>query len=178
MHYFAIQVSNPVVLTPVKGQVEYLYQAIQEIFPDTTEEAYLLWNWIPVRIDYKYDLYMLIDDIPPLLDALLNSDKGSQRVCWGSNSFRAEWKLEWASNRLIIASQWDSIAGNYEDLLNSRSQLEIEQDMFLWEWKALLRKVIEAIDFTGIKIANQEELNSLCKLEAAITRLGRRYATP
>ena len=73
MSNFCIQVSNPNFL-PSAEEVEYLYQAINTIFPERTETAYLLWNSIPVRIDYKYDLYVLIDDIPPLLDALLSFD--------------------------------------------------------------------------------------------------------
>lgn len=175
MSNFAIQVCNPIVQSPIEGQVEYLYQAINTIFPDCTEKAYLLWNLIPVRIDYKYDLYVLIDDIPPLLDALLSFDRGSHRVGWGSSSFNAEWNLEWADGCVKIASQWNSVAGAYEALLNNRSKLEMEKDVFLWEWKALLVKIIEAIDFSGIKIANQAELDSLRRLEAAIAKQGRLY---
>lgn len=115
---------------------------------------------------------MLIDDIPPLLDALLNCDRGSHRVGWGSSSFNAVWNLEWADGCVEIASQWNSVAGAYETLLNSRSKLEMEKDAFLWEWKALLRKIIEAIDKSGIKIAN---LDSLRSIEAAIARQGYLY---
>ncbi|MCP2727256.1 hypothetical protein [Limnofasciculus baicalensis] len=175
MSYFAIQVGNPLVKSTKQEQVEYLYQAIKTIFPDDSENAYLLWNLVPVRIDYKYDLYVLIDDIPPLLNALLNSERGSHRVGWGSNSFNAEWNIEWADGIIKIASHWHSVAGAYEALLNSRSQLEMEKDLFLSEWKALLRKIIEAIDFSEITIVNQAELDSLRRLESAIPKLGRFY---
>jgi hypothetical protein len=175
MSCFTIEVGNPIVRSTKEEQVEYLYQAIATIFPDDTEKAYLLWNLVPVRIDYKYDLYILIDDIPPLLNALLNSDRGSHRVGWGSNSFNAEWNIEWADGIIKIVSHWNSIAGAYEALLNSRSKLEMKKDVFLSEWKALLRKIIEAIDKSGITIANQGELDSLRNLEAAIPKLGRFY---
>jgi hypothetical protein len=175
MSNFCIQVSNPN-FQPSAEEVEYLYQAINTIFPERTETAYLLWNSIPVRIDYKYDLYVLIDDIPPLLDALLSFNRGSHRVGWGSNSFNAEWNLEWADGCVKIASQWNSVAGAYETLLNNRSKLEMEKDVFLWEWKALLRKIIEAIDKSGIEIANQAELDSLRRIEAAIAKQGYLYA--
>ena len=175
MSCFTIEVGNPIFRSTREEQVEYLYQAIETIFPDDTEKAYLLWNLVPVRIDYKYDLYILIDDIPPLLNALLNSDRGSHRVGWGSSSFNAEWNIEWADGIVKIGSQWNSIAGAYEALLNSRSQLEMEKDVFLSEWKALLRKIIEAIDKSVIAIANQAELDSLRRLESAIPKLGRFY---
>lgn len=175
MHSFSIQVCNPAVESFVGKQVKYLYQAIETIFYDNTEEAHFLWNLIPIRMNYKYDLPVLIDDIPSLLDVLLNSDKGSYQVQWGSNSFRAKWELEWVDGQLIIASHWDSVAGAYEDLLNSRSQIVIKQDTFLYEWKALLKKVIEAINISGIQVTNQEELELIYRLESAIARFGYRY---
>ncbi len=175
MSRFCIQVCNPIVQPSVGREVEYLYQAIATIFPEDTETAYLLWNFIPIRIDYNDDLYVLIEDIPSLLEVLLSSDKGTHRVGWGSNSFNADWNIEWADGRIKIASQWNSMAGAYEALLNSRSKLEIELDVFLGEWKALVKKIIEAIDFSGIKIVNQVELDSLRKLEAAIAKEGSLY---
>ncbi len=175
MSCFTIQVGDPLVKSTKQERVEYLYQAIETIFLDDTENAYLLWNLVPVRIDYKYDLYVLIDDIPPLLNALLNSEQGSHRVGWGSSSFNAEWNIEWGDGILKIVSQWNSIAGAYEALLNSRSKLEMEKNLFLSEWKALLRKIIEAIDFSGITIVNQAELDYLRSLESAIPKLGRFY---
>jgi hypothetical protein len=87
------------------------------------------------------------------------------------------WNLEWADGCVKIASQWDSVSGAYQTLLNSRSKIEMEKDAFLWEWKALLRKIIEAIDKSGIKIANQAELDSLRRIEAAIAKQGYLYAT-
>ena len=176
MSNFCIQVSNPIVQPPAEAEVEYLYEAIVRIFPDDTEKAYLLWNSIPVRIDYKYDLYVLIEDIPRLLDVLLSSDKGTHRVGWGSNSFNAEWNIEWTDDRIKITSHWNSVAGAYEALLNSRSKLEIEKDVFLGEWKTLLRKIIEAIDSSGIKIANHAELDYIRRIEAAIANQGCLYS--
>ena len=64
MYDFAIQASNPTVMSATGQRVKTLASAIPAIFPVTTEEAYMVWNWVPVRISYKYDLYVLIDDIP------------------------------------------------------------------------------------------------------------------
>jgi hypothetical protein len=172
---FRIQVSNPSVKFFVGTQVEEFEEAIGKIFPEDTEYAYFIWNAIPIRVSYDYDLRVNIDDVLILLEALLHSEQGSHQVGWGSSTFIARWDVEWADNHLTIASQWSSIAGYYEDLLNSRSQLVVEKDQFVYEWKALLRKLIEAIEISGIEITIKERLDYLYQIEAAIPKLGSLY---
>ena len=73
--YFAIQVCNPIIQVSLEKQVEYLEEAIETIFSEDTEDAYFLWNWIPIRVSYKYDLSIIIEDILILLDDLLSSEQ-------------------------------------------------------------------------------------------------------
>ncbi|MDZ8055685.1 MAG: hypothetical protein RMX68_026880 [Aulosira sp. ZfuVER01] len=174
--YFAIQVSNPKVLQPNDKEFNDFAELIEAIFPMQTEDVFLIWNWVPVRLNYKYDLSVMIEDLIPLLAKLIDSDSGSHRVYWGSNTFRAEWIIDWANGQLNIASQWDSIAGNYEELLNSRSKLEISQDLFLREWKALLRKIVELIDNMNIIVTDTDNLNNLIKIENSIPLFSKRYS--
>lgn len=173
--YFAIQASNPTVLSLQGRQVASVAEAIAAIFPEATEEAVFIWNWVPIRVSYKFDLCVLFDDILILLDKYLGGGDSSHRVYWGSNTFRAEWRLQWTDSRVKIESKWDSVAGNYQDLLNSRGMLEVEYGAFLWEWKALLRKIIDSIDSSGVRVANEAELGVLRRIEEAIPRFGRRY---
>jgi hypothetical protein len=172
-----MQVSNPVIQIPDVKKVEDLSEAIEAIFPLATEDAILYWNWIPVRISYKYDLSVLITDLIFMLESLTTSDKGNYEVHFGSSSFRAQWKLSWKANVLTITSNWDSISGNYEDLLNKRNQLEVSRSQFLDEWKALLRKVIESVEQSGVEIEDKHEINALRKIEASIASFGNLYAT-
>jgi hypothetical protein len=173
--YLAIQASNPAVIGAAGKRVPGPPDAIATIFPDETEEAYLLWDAVPIRINYKYDWSVMIDDVPGMLDKLMRESVGEHRVFWGSSSFMAEWKMSWSGGKLAIASTWKHIAGGYEDLLNRTSSLEIGQDEFVWEWKALLDRTITCIDRSGIEIVKSDQLDTLRSIEAAIPRFGRLY---
>ncbi len=173
--HFAIQASNPLVVPRPGHRVATLVEAITAIFPAATEEAYLLWNWIPIRVSYKYDLYVMIDDIPGLLGRLLDTAAGDHRVFWGSNTFRAEWRLGWSDGQIDIAALWRSVAGGYEALLNTRGRLVVEQDEFVREWKALLNRLIASIDASGIEIADRRQVDTIRNIEATIPRFGQFY---
>jgi hypothetical protein len=84
---FRIQVSNPPVKSFVGTQVADLEEAIEKIFPEDTEDAYFLWNGIPIGVSYDYDLPENVYDVLVLLEALLNSEQGSYTVDWVSTSF-------------------------------------------------------------------------------------------
>lgn len=158
---FRIQACNPKILSPRDRQVADLAAAIQAIFRPATEDAFLLWNGVPIRINYKYDLSVLIDDLLPLLDTLLSSTTGSRLVYWGSDTFRAEWVLNWAGDNVQIATQWHSVAGNYQELLNSRSRLDVSHRVFLQEWRAPLRKVMDQVDKADLNFADRDSLELL-----------------
>jgi len=172
---FAIQVGNPTILRPQTTLLPDLAYAIEELFPMDTEDAILYWNWIPVQIGYKYDLSMLIDKLLPLLSTVLCASKGSYQASWDDSSFYGYWYLEWDEHQMTIEAEWLAAAGNYQALLNSRDKLRISKDAFLREWKGLLRKLIEAINVTGVQIEAQEEFETLCRIEAAIPAFGKLY---
>jgi hypothetical protein len=170
---FAIQVGNPTILRPQTTLLPDLAYAIEELFPTDTEDAILYWNSIPVLIGYKYHLSMLIDELLPLLSAVLCASKGSYQASWDDSSFDGYWYLEWDEHQMTIEAEWFAVAGNYQALLNSRDKLRISKDAFLREWKGLLRKLIEALYVTGVQIEAQEELETLCRIEAAIPAFGK-----
>ena len=172
---FEIQICNPSIGRRTSDQKETLSSAILAVFPEVTEDAVMVWNWVPIRINYNCDLSVMIEDLLLMLSDVLQSDHGSSATFFGSNTFRAAWSLSWADGTLRIETKWESVAGSYEDLLNSRSTLEVQRGQFLSEWKALLGKVIEAIDTSGIRIADQEHVLLLRRIEAAIPRCGKLY---
>ena len=173
--YFEIQTSNPSLRHRSNEERETLSSAMLAAFPETTEDAIMVWNWIPIKINYNCDLSVMMEDLLLMLSDLLDSNCGSNVIFFGANTFRAEWSLNWADGNLRIDATWESVAGSYEDLLNSRNKLEIRQDHFLHEWKALLRKVIEAIETSGVKITEEKDLTLLRRVEAAIPKFGRLY---
>jgi hypothetical protein len=175
--YFEIQVCDPSIRRSVHEERQDLSSAILGMFPEYTEDAILLWNWVPIRINYNADLSVMMDDILMILENLLNSDRGCTRTYFGANTFRAEWLLTWAEGDIEINAKWESVAGSYEDTLNSRSVLKVKLDEFLCEWKALLRKVLVAVKLSGIRMADEKELARLVRVEAAIPKLGKLYDT-
>ena len=163
---FQIQPGNPKTQKPADHAVEDLSEAIEEIFR-ADEDALLWWNGLPVKISYKYDLSVLVDDLLPLLDKLLSSPTGTQHVYWGSNTFRAQWDLQWATQELEIQARWESVAGNYEELLNARPTVKIDQMLFVQEWQALLHKVLLKVSQANLELEDDASLQLLHKIRGA-----------
>jgi hypothetical protein len=172
---FKIQICNPAIRDRSNEERESLSSAIVAVFPEATEDAIMLWNWVPVRINYCGDLSVMMEDLLLMLSDLLQSDQGSRVTSFGASTFRAKWLLRWAAGDLTIDAAWESVAGSYEDVLNSRRTLEVPRDEFLSEWKSVLKKVIEAIDRGGIKIEEEAQVALLRRVEAAIPKCGRIY---
>lgn len=172
---FAIQVGHPTILYPETRPAPDLAYAIEELFPMDTEELILHWNNIPVRIGYKYELSVLIDDLLPLLSAILRTDQGRYKVAWDDPSFSAYWFLAWDKDQMTIEAEWHSVAGDYEALLNNHNCVKISKDAFLAEWKGLLSKLIQAINLTDLQIEVREELETLYQIQAAIPEFGVLY---
>jgi hypothetical protein len=172
---FFIQTSNPLIWDQTGTQVERYYEALSKVFEAYTEDAFLIWNDIPVRMTYEHDLYVNLYDMHMLLKSLLELEEGSGRIGWGSDTLNATWNVEWRNNNIKVSSHWNSVAGGYEDLLNSRSNLETSKDLFLREWKMLLRKVIDAIRQSGVIITDKESWNSFCEIESKIETPGHLY---
>jgi hypothetical protein len=173
---FLIQASDPLIWNQNNVEVEDFRQAFRKVFEEYTEDAFLIWNDIPVRLTYEYDLYLHLDSILSLLECLLTLEEGTFKFGWRSDeSFIFDWDIKWKSNDIEITSQWISIVGGYEDLLNSRNHLILPIHMFLSEWKMVLKKIIDAINQSGIIIKNKEVFESLCKIESKIEVPGYLY---
>ena len=172
---FAIQVGNPTILAAQAKELEDLSEAIEELFPMDTENVILYWNWIPVRIGYRYDFSYLIDKLLPLLSAILQSDQGQYQVSWTSTTFYAHWYLTWDEHQMTIEAEWLRVVGKYESFLNNHDTVRTSKDAFLREWKGLLSKLIEAINLTAIQIEAEEELQTLYQIYEKIDGFGKLY---
>lgn len=174
---FIIQANNPFVQIPLQKEYEQISSAIQNIFPMETEDLILRWNRMPIKVEYKYDLSILIDDIIYMLEKLIFESKGEYRVGWGSDTFRGSWQLTWENNIITIKSIWDSIVGNYIDALNKENKIQLELNNFISEWKIVLKKIIESFEKAGIVITEERDLlNKMYEIESKIPKYGKLYS--
>jgi hypothetical protein len=172
---FWIQVGNPVSLRMPGKTVSDLSEAIETVFPMVTEDAILVWNRSYIPISYKYDLSVMIDDLLPLLTALLEKRSGRHQVFFGSDTFSTEWHLVWTEESLSISAQWQSVVGHLEAITSDCGSLEIPTGDFLSEWKEMLKRIITALETSSLSMDDMEGYESMIKIESAIRRTGILY---
>ena len=166
---FQILARHPIVIRPLDYEVEDLSEAIESIFPMDTKDALLVWNGEYIPINYKYDLSVLIDDLLPLLTEILNEDSGSYKVEWASDTFNADWTLDWAENRITIMAQWHDVLADIENLRNN-SHIAMGLVLFLQGWKGLLGKVIDALRLVDIELMDQDSYDTLKWVDSSIPK--------
>lgn len=179
---FVIQSGCPAVVTLSrrKRTVANLSGAIQRIFPSSTERAYIIWNGIPVSLDYRYDLCVMIDDILFLLKRLLAEEEGTQHVCFASQgTFEADWQVRWTQKTIEVKSDWKNVQGQIQNLLNQQKNqnnaISMEKTAFLCEWKMLLLVVVSALENSSIVVKNEDEVSQLRETAAALPQKGVLY---
>jgi hypothetical protein len=118
----------------------------------------------------------MLDDLLPMLDDPLGAAQGARPVYWSSTTFMANWDIQWADSRVVINARWKSVSGGYEDLLNSRNRIEVDQQQFVGEWKVPLQRIIAAVEQSEIHLVDAEgSFARLRRIEAAIPACGRLY---
>ncbi len=140
----AIQVSNPTVAA-TDGFAADMADAISQMYPLESEDAVLIWNLIPIRLSYGYDIPALVDDLVPLLEEIQETDYRTGDVYWASDTFSAEWSLGKSGNELTITANWISALGNYEDLLNARNVIQTDVHTFVQEFTKILTRTVSDI---------------------------------
>lgn len=148
---FNIQISNPQLTYDFSIEDETIYMAIESIFPSETEDAIIEWNYICIRVGYKYGVSYLYDDFRQIVNFTENNSDGIFKVTFADNNFFAEWNIKVDGSKLVIDSKWFNITGNIEDILNQRTQLIIEKEEFLKELKKLIRFVDKCLIECGYK---------------------------
>ena len=58
--YFEIQICNPVIRDCSNEKRETLPSAMRAVFPEAAEDAIMVWNWVPVRINYNCHLSVMM----------------------------------------------------------------------------------------------------------------------
>jgi hypothetical protein len=144
-----------------------------QVFAASTEDAVLTWNYVPVLLGYKYNLSVMLPEILDMLEACTATPEGEHIVQFGSDSFLVDWRLRWSGGQLALHGSWSCIRGNYQALLNERPDISLPLDEFTAEWKAVLERIVGAIDASGIQLEAGDE--RLDRLRALIARLPPRY---
>ncbi|MFF7999058.1 hypothetical protein [Streptomyces sp. NPDC007917] len=130
--------------------------AVGQLYPLETEHAVLVWNRVPVLLEYRYDIPVLLDDLVPLLEGVQRREFSETRVYWGSDTFSAEWLIRRDGELLSIDSRWMAVSGGYESLLNDRSQLAVEINSFVAEWLKVLRRITNDLGAQSVYLEDDE----------------------
>uniref|UniRef100_A0AAU2V6X6 Uncharacterized protein n=1 Tax=Streptomyces sp. NBC_00003 TaxID=2903608 RepID=A0AAU2V6X6_9ACTN len=130
--------------------------AVGEIYSSEAEDAILVWNLVPVRLAYGYDLAALLDDLVPLLEEIQRPEFSETEVFWGSDTFSAEWRMVREGDSLRIQARWHSTLGNYESLLAERGDSVVSTQVFVSEWAKVLRRIVTDIEAASVELDDDD----------------------
>ncbi|MEU3722805.1 hypothetical protein [Streptomyces sp. NPDC031705] len=130
--------------------------AVGELYSSDAEDAILVWNLVPIRVPYGYDLAALVDDVVPLLEEVRRPDFSETDVFWGSDTFSAEWHIVREGDSLRIGARWHSTLGNYESLLAERGDSVIPVEEFVGEWGKVLRRIVADIESQSVELEDDD----------------------
>jgi len=173
---FWIQASNPRWQKPAEETASCLAEAIEEAFPLNAENAFVVWHNIYVPLSYKYDVSLMMRDALWILGELLDEESGSVDVDWPSNTFAARWQLVWKAATLTITClEWRCVVGETEKMLRLKPIVSMRKMDFVFEWKALLERVLDALNGAGFTVAAVPELSGLIERIREIDEHGMLY---
>lgn len=172
---FFIQTGNPYSSNIMEVNDKKLSEAIESVFPMNTENLILFWKHIGIPLSYKYDISYMIDDILMLLQRIQSESKGEVSIHWLPDTFRADWKVSWKEEVILIEATWENLVGDLQKLLTDAKTVEITKEEFLSEWKMLLEVVMKALKNAGYHQQMEEEYEKLAKIFCGIGRYGVLY---
>jgi hypothetical protein len=150
---FDIQISNPTAIEIRDKDDNNILEAIQSIFPLENEYCFIIWNHIFIPVCYKYDISFMMNDIIRILN-FIKKGEGVLENHWPSNTFSSIWKIECTAHSIKIESTWYQTLGRLTDLLNEHSILEVEKQVFVEKWIALVLFVKSKLEKAGYNSNN------------------------
>ncbi|MFE5809461.1 hypothetical protein OG444_08175 [Streptomyces sp. NBC_01232] len=130
--------------------------AVGEMYSSAADDAFLVWNLVPVRLSYGHDLAVLLDDLVPLLEKIRRPGFSDDEVFWGSDTFSAEWGIVRKGDSLRIRARWHSILGSYESLLAERGDVVVPVGEFIGEWVKVLRRIVTDINAEHVELEDDD----------------------
>ena len=172
---FYIQASNPMIRDGVSANVTEIEEAVQDIFESETEDFLIVWGGVPIVLNYKFDMSVMIEDIIWMLAAIQADDSAQFAIEWPSNSFDTTWNLRRKGGTVTCEACWRRISGGVEILLKEVPSITMSIEQFLAEWKAPLIRVAEALEEVGYQPQKDDWLRSLVAMIDNIDGVGRLY---
>ncbi|MDX2200286.1 MAG: hypothetical protein SF069_15105 [Phycisphaerae bacterium] len=150
-----------------------LVEAIEAAFPLEAEDLVLVWNGVSIRLSYKYDMSVIIEELLNLLSKLL-AGADSINVLFGSDTFFANWELESRDGEVKITADWQSALASIE-ALRAAPVVTLPLLDFLREWCRPLRLVHQATADLRLSPEGLSRSHALAELVERIGEEGRLY---
>ncbi|MDH5653068.1 MAG: hypothetical protein OEZ39_14525 [Gammaproteobacteria bacterium] len=156
-----------------------LEKAFRHIFRNNLEYAVMLWNGIPIRLDYRQDIPEMVSELVSMLE-FVNATKEDEIKVFKflTPNIETEWQVAIQGDQLEVTAKWFSIVGDYAEVLNQLGMIVIRRDEFMSEWKLLLEQFIQAITDSGAILTRDKAINELASIKDinhAIPCRGRLY---
>lgn len=172
---FFIQAGAPRNFESLSDDGDTLSEAIEAVFSSSNEYVVLVWNYIPLLLDYKYDISFMIDDVLMIIEEMKAKESGEIKNYWVSNTFPHIWTFKWGGPMLKIESEWGEIGNKTEHLLNESGPVTIEKEAFIAEWKAVFNILIKHVQEAGYDESKFTDMKRLVQIEQSIKSKGRLY---
>lgn len=171
---FGVMVGNPQITNIEDIYIYTLPEFVQKTFPYKTENMVLIWNAIPILINYSEQLNKLIPSIVDMILILNQSENGRHALSWEVEDMTVNWDFYWINSKLKIEANWLQVSGKLESLLNKRPCVSLHKNRFLAEWKMLFTKLQEAIALNKKNIST-EDMSLIKQIEESIKYYGYYY---
>jgi hypothetical protein len=145
---FGIELGHTECLRRLDVSDSTLAEAIQTVFP-LEGHAVLEWDGLEFKLNYKYDLSMMMEDLLSLLRAVLSTSSGEQEVNWPSSGFPYIWRISWNASTLeVVASSRDEVGATH---LRSPQAFRSTRREFLVAWQPLLKRILTCLETAGYR---------------------------
>jgi hypothetical protein len=153
-------------------------EAYEYIFRNNKEYLVLLWNAIPVLLDYKVDIPCMIEGIINMLHMLVFEQENETTINFETPQIKSTWSLQRKGERLRVIGNWQKAPGDYEEALNQHRIVDMNAEEFCYEWRLIVVQLVDAFTDSGVLIDNPDHnklLAKLMSLPAMIKNNGRFY---
>ena len=166
---FSIDPKNPEPFVCLAGNASDLADAIELGFPMEAENAEIRWNNIPIPLNYKYDLSVILPDV---LDVLKHCQEDKKIKTWfASNTFTTQWTVDTKNEMVEVHADWRSVVSKNTIQLNKVPDISVPKSHFLKQWAGLIETALAGVKRTVIVIEDTQQLHEAESLIQKITAL-------
>lgn len=178
---FVLQLGHPKIRQDTFPAFATVREVFLHLFRAEEESIYLFWHTIPLRFRYRQELYANFDPILAMVWLVQRDDRGATRVDLTNQLLRMRWEIRWDGDVLTIhsvCSALDELYEPYAQAHNRCSDVTVDRQAFLNEWKTLLHQIIVAFQAGDVEIQDGTERRKwemLQRVEKQIAQAGQLY---